>query len=98
MVLAAGGVRQELIAKVVGISVPTLEKAYRSELDIGKARITAQAIACLVKTMQGGGRGAVAAAAFWLKCREGWKEISGLEITDLQKVRNWMKDQPDDEE
>src|ERR1043165_4271379 len=80
--LSGAGVQQTLIARVVGVSKPTLEKAYRQELDTGKSTITALAVATLVKAMNAGGRGAVGAAAFWLKCRENWKETSNHRFVD----------------
>ena len=80
IVLAGGGVREDLIAMSMKIDPKTLRKHFRDELDSGRTIITKQAIATLVRAMQDGGRGAVGAAAFWLKCREGWEErhvISG---------------------
>lgn len=78
-VLSGGGISQDLIALSMHIDTKTLRKHYRYELDTARVTITGQAIAALVKAMQAGGRGSVGAAAFWLKCREGWKETSVTE-------------------
>ena len=104
--LAGGGIPQTLIARAIGISVPTLEREYRVELDTGKTRITGKAISTLIRAMDSGGKGAVGAAAFWLKCREGWKETSALEVAGkdgvplfpVDSIRNYMKTVADDEE
>lgn len=106
-ILAGGGVSQERIAKVLKISVPTLEKAFRDELDAGQTMVTRQAIATLILAMKDGGRGAVAAAAFWLKCRERWTETSAHRFVDdsgqdrkldIDSVRAYMQQAPEDGE
>jgi len=79
LLLAAGGITHDFIAACVKCSEPTLYKAYKRELTTGQRQVTAQAISTLVKAMKGGGRGAVAAACFWLKTREHWRETQVLE-------------------
>lgn len=56
------------------ISEPTLRSAFRADLDSGKARATALVAQSLFKKATGEGKGAVAAAIFWLKTQGRWKE------------------------
>jgi hypothetical protein len=72
--LAAYGVPQEEICKVIGISVPTLHKYYRHELDVAMAKANARVAESLFKKATGDGTQSVTAAIFWLKTRAGWKE------------------------
>jgi hypothetical protein len=84
LLLAAGGVQQDLIAAAAKIAPKTMRKYYAPELESGQRQVTAQAISTLVKAMKDGGRGAVAAACFWLKCRERWTERTDLQVTGSQ--------------
>jgi hypothetical protein len=77
--LAACGVRQEIIAKRVGIDPKTLRKAFRKELREGKADACAIVAESLFRKATGDGKGAVTAAIFWLKTQAGWKETSAIE-------------------
>ncbi len=72
--LAIAGTRQELIAKVIGISVPTLTKHYRDDLETAETMANAAVARSLYSKATGNHPGAVTAAIFWLKCRAGWKE------------------------
>ena len=56
------------------ISEPTLRSAFRADLDSGKARATALVAQSLFKKATGEGKGAVAAAIFWLKTQARWNE------------------------
>lgn len=71
--LGANGVRQETIARVLGIDPKTLRKHYRNELDLGAVRATCAVAEALLRHATGDGPGALAAAIFWLKCRAGWR-------------------------
>ena len=71
--LAAYGNRQEEIANVVGISVRTLRKHFRVELDRGAVEANTQVSQALYKQARAGN---VTAAIFWLKCRARWRERS----------------------
>jgi len=62
------------IAKVVGISLPTLYKWYRLELDTGAVKANSMIAQSLYQKALGNGAGAVAACIFWLKVRAGWVE------------------------
>lgn len=79
--LAAFGIPQIDICKVIGISKPTLEKHYREELDTGAVEATAKVAQNLYNKATGEGREAVTAAIFWLKTRAGWKETMSHELT-----------------
>jgi hypothetical protein len=74
--LAAYGIPQDDIGRVIGISKPTLEKHYREELDTGATKATARVAESLYKKATGDGTAAVTAAIFWLKTRAGWRETS----------------------
>ena len=71
-VMAALGMPQEDIGKVIGIDAKTLRLHYRGELDSGLAEVTAKIGANLVQTALGSGRDAFKAQQFFLKMRAGW--------------------------
>jgi hypothetical protein len=71
--LAAFGNKQEEIASLVGISMRTLRKYFRQELDRGAVEANTQVSQSLYKLALDGN---VAAAIFWLKCRAKWRERS----------------------
>lgn len=73
------GTRQEAICAILGISVPTLLKHYRLELD--NARDEANAAvggALFTKAMLGD----TTAMIFWLKTRARWKETVDISNDD----------------
>jgi len=73
------GTRQEAICAILGISVPTLLKHYRLELD--NARDEANAAvggALFTKAMLGD----TTAMIFWLKTRARWKETVDISNED----------------
>jgi hypothetical protein len=72
--LAAYGIPQEEICNVVGVSLPTLHKHYRDELDTAMSKANARVAESLFKKATGDGTQSVTAAIFWLKTRAGWKE------------------------
>ena len=72
--MAAYGIPQIEICKVLEISINTLTKYYRYELDTGGTRATAKVAENLYKKATGDGSNAVTAAIFWLKTKAGWKE------------------------
>jgi len=69
--LAAYGVPETDISRVVGIDPKTLRKHYRDELDLGETRANAQVAGFLFKAASNGN---VTAQIFWLKTRARWKE------------------------
>ena len=74
--MAAYGIPQMDISRVIGVSKPTLEKHYRDELDTGATKATARVAESLYKKATGDGNASVTAAIFWLKTRAGWKETT----------------------
>jgi DNA-binding XRE family transcriptional regulator len=73
--MAAYGIPQEDIAKVVGIAPKTLREHFRHELDTGSTLATAKVAERLFKraTTDDSSAG-ITAAIFWLKTRARWKE------------------------
>lgn len=73
---SAFGIPQDDIARLIGITAPTLREHYREELDLGLLKANAKvaqnlfAIACK-PTREG-----LDAAKFWLRVRAGWSEYS----------------------
>lgn len=76
------GLRREQVAAYLEISLPTLRKHYKPELARAKAVSTATVAKSLYQMATEGKTSGpkVAAAIFWLKTQDGWKEVSGLEI------------------
>ena len=72
--MAAYGVPETGIARVVGIDAKTLRKHYREELDTGQIKATAKVAESLFRKATTDGSQSVTAAIFWLKTREGWRE------------------------
>lgn len=75
--LAAVGIRHEDIASKLGISVDTLTKYYRQELDEGRIDANAQIGKSLYEQAKAGN---TTAMIFWLKTRAGWKETQVNEL------------------
>lgn len=78
IVLAGVGVSHEVIAAVVGISKPTLEKHYAHQLAHGAETANALVAANLFKQATKDDPRAINAIALWLKCRAGWNEHGPL--------------------
>lgn len=72
--LAAYGVPEFDIARVVGIDPKTLRKHYRDELDLGATKATARVAEFLFRKATTEGPQCVTAAIFWMKTRGGWRE------------------------
>ena len=68
---AAVGVPHHDIAKLIKIDTKTLLKYYRDELDLGKAKATAQVGRALFKAATSGN---TSAQIFWMKAQAGWRE------------------------
>ena len=79
--LAAYGVPEENIARVMAIDPKTLRRHYRDELDTGQIKATAKVAEFLFRKATTDGPQAVTAAIFWMKTRGGWKETAVQEIT-----------------
>ena len=72
--MAAYGVPETGIARVVGIDAKTLRKHCREELDTGQIKATAKVAESLFRKATTDGSQSVTAAIFWLKTRGGWRE------------------------
>jgi hypothetical protein len=83
--LAAYGVPETDIARVVGIDPKTLRKHYRAELDTGSIKANAKVAEFLFRKATTEGPQCVTAAIFWMKTRGRWKETTVLE-TDVTHV------------
>ena len=69
--MAAYGIPELDIARVVGIDPKTLRKHYREELDLGETMANAQVAGYLFNAAKNGN---VTAQIFWLKTRARWRE------------------------
>jgi hypothetical protein len=74
--MAANGIPQESIAKMLGVAAKTLRKHCKTELAIGKTIAIFRVADALFKMAidPNGGAASVAAAIFFLEARAGWKE------------------------
>lgn len=87
--MAAYGVPQDDIGRVVGCSPPTLRKYFWTELETAATEANAKVAQTLFRTAtEGKGKEAVTAAIFWLKCRAGWRDVSfeGGKKEELQRA------------
>jgi hypothetical protein len=75
--LSGRGVPHKDIAHLVGISIPTLHKHFRDDLDIGMAEANATVSGRLFAMTETN----VAAAIFWSKARLGWSEKHQVEVS-----------------
>ena len=69
--MAAYGIPEPDISRVVGIDPKTLRKHYRDELDLGTTKANAQVAGFLFNSAKNGN---VTAQIFWLKTRARWHE------------------------
>jgi hypothetical protein len=82
--MAAYGIPEADIARVLGVSKPTLRKHCGTELDTGATRANSKVADFLFYGICGGTgkppfkdeRARVTAAIFWMKTRGGWSETS----------------------
>ena len=79
--MAAYGIPEADIARVMEIDPKTLRRHYRSELDTGHIKANSRMAENLYKKAMGDGPQAVTATIFWLKTRARWKEATINEIT-----------------
>jgi hypothetical protein len=69
--MAAYGIPETDISRVVGVDPKTLRKHYREELDLGETKANAQVAGFLFNSARSGN---VTAQIFWLKTRARWRE------------------------
>src|SRR6185312_16083761 len=70
--MAAYGIPEADIARVVGVDPKTLRKCYRDELDLGETKANEQVAGLLFNSAKNGN---VTAQIFWLKTRARWREV-----------------------
>ncbi len=73
------GSRQEVIAEILGISVDTLYRHYKAEMDTAREKANASIGGALYKKAMGGD---TTAMIFWLKTRARWKETVDISNDD----------------
>jgi hypothetical protein len=83
--MASHGIVELDIARVIGISAPTLRKWYSYELETAHIKANSMVAQSLYQKALGNGAGAVAACIFWLKVRAHWVEPRPEE--DSKKVQ-----------
>ncbi len=79
--MAAYGVPEKDIARVLVIDPKTLRKHYRDELDTGHVKANSRIAESLYRKAMGEGPQSVTACIFWLKTRAQWKETAVQEVT-----------------
>jgi hypothetical protein len=78
--LASEGCTQPGIAAALGVSVDTLARRYRSELDTGTSVAVSRVSKRLFQIAMGEGRDAVTAAIFIMKCRANWSQSPEVQV------------------
>lgn len=76
---ATVGTRQEVIAEILGMSVDSLQRHYRSELDTSREKANANVGGALYKKAMSGD---TASMIFWLKTRARWRETVDISNED----------------
>jgi hypothetical protein len=85
------GLPHEQIGALIGIDDKTLRKHYRIELNVGKAKASAQIAKTLFSKAQGGD---TTALIWWTKAQMRWAETQKQEITGADGaplVVSWKK-------
>jgi hypothetical protein len=86
---ATVGTRQEVIAEILGISVDSLQRHYRSELDTSREKANANVGGALYKKAMAGD---TASMIFWLKTRARWRETVDVINSDGSLAREPIRD------
>ena len=76
---ATVGTKQDVIAEILGISVDSLQRHYRAELDTSREKANASVGGALFKKAMGGD---TTAMIFWLKTRARWRETLDISNED----------------
>ncbi|WP_345790216.1 hypothetical protein [Sinorhizobium alkalisoli] len=74
--MAGAGVPQAQIAAVIEVTVPTLRRHYRCELNRGAAKVEAKLVANLLTIANGTDGTALKAIIFTLQSRFGWSRYA----------------------
>lgn len=86
--MSAFGIPDYEIAKVIGITPPTLRKHFWQELEVGHIEANAKVAQSLFKKATGDGNQSVQAAIFWLKARAGWRDKAPEETLGKKEQRD----------
>ena len=99
--MTMAGISQEGVARVLDISVDTLTRYYRTELDTSTDKAVAKVAGSLYQKAIGDGPQAVNAAQFFLKMRGKWREHQALTIggdpdnpLKIERVYSWRMRPP----
>jgi hypothetical protein len=79
--MAAYGIPEKEIARVLGIDAGVLRSRFADELDTAQTKANSRVAESLYRKATGEGREAVTAAIFWLKTKAGWKETTSHEVS-----------------
>jgi hypothetical protein len=79
--MAAYGIPEPEIARVLGMDPENLRARYPDELATGATKANSRVAENLYRKATGDGREAVTAAIFWLKTRAGWRETTNHELS-----------------
>ena len=90
--MAAYGVAEDDIARVLAIDPKTLRKHYRDELATGHVKANTKIAESLYRKALGDGPQSVTAAIFWLKTRARWKETTVQELSGSTRIEISWKD------
>ena len=88
LALTAYGIREEDIAKYLGISRTTLWKHYQNELSTGAINANATIAETLYNKAKDGD---TTACIFWLKTRARWREVQKMELSGEVKEKLEVK-------
>lgn len=89
---AAGlGLPQDQIGALIGVDAKTLRRYYRHELDLGKAKASAQVAKSLFNKATSGND--TTAMIWWTKAQMGWGETNHLKVTTTDDIRYISSDE-----
>lgn len=89
--MAAMGIPDYEIAKVLQVSGPTMRKYFSHELEVGHIEANAKVAQSLFKQATDATKPNVTAAIFWLKCRAGWREEPAADCGKKEQVQQAAK-------
>lgn len=87
------GLDQNSIAKIMGISVRTLRKYYRKELELSSEKRNARVAGVAYEMALSGESPSM--TTFWLKTRAGWTPKNHLVVEDKNYDIQWSNDTED---
>ncbi len=87
--MVAAGVPDYDVAKVIGVSMPTMRKHFWQELEVGHIMANTKVAQTLFRqATDETNPKSVTAAIFWLKCRAGWKEAQVAEPMGKKQMQD----------